>query len=54
VVSKAGVGYECLIQGKNIRQGSMLYFGDLKASVLEVKRDALAPDTLLILTATGT
>ncbi len=41
VVSKAGAGYECLIQGKNIREGTMLYFGELKASVLEVKRDAM-------------
>ncbi len=41
VVSKNGAGYECLIQGKNIREGAMLYFGELKASVLEVKRDAM-------------
>ena len=39
VVSKAGAGYECLIQGKNIRQGSILHFGELEATVLEVKRD---------------
>ncbi len=39
VVSKAGAGYECLIQGKNIKEGTMLYFGELEATVLEVKRD---------------
>ncbi len=41
VVSKTGTGYECLIQGRNIREGTMLYFGELKATVLEVKRDAM-------------
>ncbi len=41
VVSKNGAGYECLIQGKNIREGAIIYFGELKASVLEVKRDAM-------------
>jgi len=41
VVSKAGAGYECLIQGKNIREGTMLYFGELEATVLEVKRDTM-------------
>ncbi|MBU4076391.1 MAG: tRNA preQ1(34) S-adenosylmethionine ribosyltransferase-isomerase QueA [Euryarchaeota archaeon] len=39
VVSKTGAGYECLIQGKNIREGTMLHFGELEATVLEVKRD---------------
>jgi len=39
VVSKSGAGYECLIQGKNIREGTQLYFGELKAAVLEVKKD---------------
>lgn len=39
VVSKASAGYECLIQGKNIHEGTMLYFGELEAKVLEVKRD---------------
>ncbi len=39
VVSKSGAGYECLIQGKNIREGTMLYFGELKATVLEAKKD---------------
>ena len=39
VVSKAGAGYECLIQGKNIREGTQIYFGELVATVLEVKKD---------------
>ena len=39
VVSKTGAGYECLIQGKNIREGTMLHFGELEATVLEVKKD---------------
>ncbi|MDO8724451.1 MAG: tRNA preQ1(34) S-adenosylmethionine ribosyltransferase-isomerase QueA [Candidatus Methanoperedens sp.] len=39
VVSKSGAGYECLIQGKNIHEGTMLHFGELKATVLEVKMD---------------
>lgn len=40
VVSKAGAGYECLIQGKNIREGTQIYFGELEATVLEAKKDA--------------
>jgi len=39
VVSKAGAGYECLIQGKNIHEGTMFHFGELEATVLEVKRN---------------
>ncbi len=39
VVSKRSGGYECLIQGKNIHEGTMLYFGELEATVLEVKKD---------------
>ncbi len=39
VVSKSSAGYECLIQGKNIREGTQLYFGELEATVLEVKKD---------------
>jgi len=39
VVSKAGAGYECLIQGKNIREGTQIYFGELEATVLEVIKD---------------
>jgi S-adenosylmethionine:tRNA ribosyltransferase-isomerase len=40
VVSKSRGGYECLIQGKNIREGTQLYFGELEATVLEAKKDA--------------
>lgn len=39
VVSKSGAGYECLIQGKNIHEGTQLYFGELEATVIEVKKD---------------
>ncbi len=39
VISKNGAGYECLIQGKNIREGTRLYFGELEATVLEVYKD---------------
>lgn len=40
VISKNGTGYECLIQGKNIREGTRLHFGELEATVLEVKKDS--------------
>ena len=40
VVSKIPAGYECLIQGKNIREGIRLQFGELEASVLEVKKNS--------------
>jgi S-adenosylmethionine:tRNA ribosyltransferase-isomerase len=39
VVSKSGTGYECLIQGRNIREGTKLYFGGLEATVLEVRKN---------------
>ncbi len=39
VVSKTPAGYECLIQGKNIREGTRLQFGELEAAVLEVKKN---------------
>ncbi len=39
VISKSRGGYECLIQGKNIREGTQIYFGELEATVLEVKKD---------------
>jgi S-adenosylmethionine:tRNA ribosyltransferase-isomerase len=39
VVSKSRGGYECLIQGKNIHEGTQLYFGELEATVIEVKKD---------------
>ncbi len=37
VVSKNGEGYECLIRGKNIHEGAKLHFGELEATVLEVR-----------------
>jgi S-adenosylmethionine:tRNA ribosyltransferase-isomerase len=36
VISKSDAGYECLIRGKNIREGTNFYFGELEATVLEV------------------
>lgn len=35
IVSKNDSGYECLIRGKNIREGTGLYFGELEATVVE-------------------
>jgi len=37
VVSKNGEGYECLTRGKNICEGTKLFFGELEATVLEVR-----------------
>ncbi len=42
VVSKKSAGYECLIRGKNIHEGTKLYFGELQATILEVRKN---PDT---------
>jgi len=39
VISKSRGGYECLIRGKNIREGTQIYFGELEATILEVKKD---------------
>ncbi len=39
IVSKTSAGYECLVQGKNIREGTKLHFGELEATILDVKRD---------------
>lgn len=36
VVSKSDAGYECLIRGKNIREGTKLNFGELEATVLQI------------------
>jgi S-adenosylmethionine:tRNA ribosyltransferase-isomerase len=36
VVSKSDAGYECLIRGKNIREGTKLNFGELEATVLHI------------------
>lgn len=34
VISKNNKGYECLIRGKNIREGSKLFFGELEATII--------------------
>lgn len=39
VVSKKVEGYECLIRGKNIHEGTKLHFGALEATVLEVRKN---------------
>jgi S-adenosylmethionine:tRNA ribosyltransferase-isomerase len=39
VISKTSAGYECLVQGKNIREGTKLHFGELVATILDVRRD---------------
>jgi len=36
VVAKSDAGYECLIRGKNIREGTKLNFGELEATVLQI------------------
>jgi S-adenosylmethionine:tRNA ribosyltransferase-isomerase len=36
VVSRSDAGYECLIRGKNIREGTKLDFGELEATVLQI------------------
>ncbi len=38
VVSKNSSGYECLIRGKNIHEGTRLYFGELEARILEIRK----------------
>lgn len=48
VVSKSGAGYECLIQGKNIHEGTQLYFGELEATVIEVKKDTTGARYIVI------
>lgn len=53
VVSKTGAGYECLIQGKKIRVGTMLHFGELEATVLEVKRDDMGARYLVDFNCNG-
>ncbi|MFZ2412026.1 MAG: tRNA preQ1(34) S-adenosylmethionine ribosyltransferase-isomerase QueA [Candidatus Methanoperedens sp.] len=39
VISESCAGYECLIQGKNIHEGAKLHFGEIEATVLEVKKN---------------
>ncbi|MCX9083310.1 MAG: tRNA preQ1(34) S-adenosylmethionine ribosyltransferase-isomerase QueA [Candidatus Methanoperedens sp.] len=36
VVSRSDAGYECMIRGKNIREGTKLDFGELEATVLQI------------------
>lgn len=36
VVSRSDAGYECLIRGKNIHEGTKLNFGELEATVLQL------------------
>ena len=36
VVSRNDAGYECIIRGKNIREGTKLNFGELEATVLRI------------------
>jgi S-adenosylmethionine:tRNA ribosyltransferase-isomerase len=36
VVSRNDTGYECMIRGKNVREGTKLCFGELKATVLQI------------------
>lgn len=36
VVSRNDAGYECLIRGKNIHEGTKLHFGELEATVLQM------------------
>jgi S-adenosylmethionine:tRNA ribosyltransferase-isomerase len=40
VISKSNAGYECLIQGKNIHEGTKLHFGEIEATVLEVRKSS--------------
>lgn len=41
IVSKNDAGYECLVRGKNIHEGTKLYFGELEATILEVRKSAV-------------
>lgn len=39
VISRNGNEYECIIKGKNIREGLKLYFGEFEAKVVEIKEE---------------
>lgn len=39
VISKDEKGYECLIQGKNIREGTKLCFGEFEATIIEILKN---------------
>ncbi|SNQ61841.1 tRNA preQ1(34) S-adenosylmethionine ribosyltransferase-isomerase QueA [Candidatus Methanoperedens nitratireducens] len=53
VISKSGAGYKCLIRGKNIREGTNLYFGELKATILEVIKNENASRYLVEFNCNG-
>lgn len=53
VVSKNGAGYECLVQGKNIKEGAKLHFGELEAEVLEVRKNTNTGKYLLDFNCNG-
>ncbi len=53
VVSKSRAGYECLIRGKNIREGTKLYFGELEATVLEIIKNENASRYLVEFNCNG-
>lgn len=36
VISRNDSGYECLMRGKNIREGTILHFGQLQATVVQI------------------
>ncbi|VVB94014.1 S-adenosylmethionine:tRNA ribosyltransferase-isomerase [uncultured archaeon] len=39
MISRTDAGYECLIWGKNLHEGSKLHFGELEAMILEVRNN---------------
>ncbi len=39
VISRSDSGYECLVRGKNLHEGSKLYFGELEATIIEVRNN---------------
>ncbi len=53
VISKNGEGYECLIRGKNIREGTKFYFGELEAIILEVRKSSITSRYLLEFSCNG-
>jgi S-adenosylmethionine:tRNA ribosyltransferase-isomerase len=53
MISKSGAGYECLIRGKNIHEGTNLHFGELKATILEVIKNENASRYLVEFNCNG-
>jgi len=39
VIAKTEDGYECMIRGKNIREGTRLYFGAIQANIIKVMKN---------------